>query len=130
MPMIDSNIPRCTSAALLCVALVACSHRPAATKVAETGPEILGVAAAHEACSNYDEVMNGAPYPRDAIIRGIDSGRATVRFDVDGTRVRALSVTSSDPAFGGTAFDLVKKLQCRTDRPTTFEIPLSWRTQR
>jgi hypothetical protein len=137
MPMIDSK-PRVGvrprwSAALVCVALfcAACSHRgPPATQAAEPAPIALGVAAAREACPNYEKVMSESPYPRDAIIHGVDSGRATVRFDVDGARVRALSVTASDPAFSATAFDLVKKLECRTDRLTTFEIPLSWRTRR
>jgi outer membrane biosynthesis protein TonB len=115
------------------VALVVagCAHRPPApVPTTVDAPPALGVAEARASCPNYERVMSGFTYPNDAIVRGIDGGRATVRFDVSGSQVRVLSVTSSDPAFGAAAFELVRKLECRTDRPTTFEIPLTWQTSR
>ena len=87
-------------------------------------------AAARAACRNYEKAVQDAPFPREAIIRGIDQGSASVQFAVDGTTVTVLSVRSSDPAFGNAAADIVGTLDCRVDRPTRFEVPFSWRTVR
>jgi outer membrane biosynthesis protein TonB len=86
--------------------------------------------AARAACANYAKAFEDSPFPRDAIIRGIDSGTADVRFRVDGTTLTIVTITSSDPAFGDAAVQIVRKLECRVDRPTTFAIPFAWRSVR
>jgi hypothetical protein len=91
---------------------------------------IEGAARARVACPNYERVLGESSYPRDAIARGIESGSALVRFDVVDSHVRVLSVTSSDPTFGATAQALVRQFECHVDQPTTFEVPLTWRTAR
>jgi hypothetical protein len=102
----------------------------AAPQAPEAAVDAQPAAAARVACANYAQVVESAPFPRDAIIRGIDAGRASVRFLVDVTTISVLSLTSSDPAFGDAAVSIVRKLQCRVDRPTRFEIPFDWRTSR
>ena len=95
-----------------------------------TDVDLQPASAARAACTNYVQAVQGAPFPRDAVIRGIDRGNATVRFAVDGTTITVLSVRSSDPAFGNAASDVVATLTCRVDRPTNFEVPFDWRTVR
>jgi hypothetical protein len=120
-----------TAAIVVAVALTGCAHR--APPVADTPREVPvfeGAARARAACPNYDHVMRESSFPRDAIVRGIESGSATVRFEVVDGHVRVVSVISSDPAFGTTALELARRFECRTDGPTTFEIPLTWQTSR
>ncbi len=100
---------------------------PRATATPAPAPDVEAVRAA---CANYDAVFFAQPFPRDAIIRGLDSGHASVRFQVDDGRVAVTSVTASDPAFGQAAVESVRQLQCRVERTTIFEIPFDWRTAR
>ena len=86
--------------------------------------------AAKIACANFDRAFEESTFPRDAIMRGIDAGKASVRFRVDGTSVTIVTITSSDPAFGDAAVRVIRKLECRVDTPTTFEIPFAWRSAR
>lgn len=86
--------------------------------------------AARAACANYGEVFARVDYPRDAIIRGLDRGHASIRFRVDGDRVAITTVTSSDPSFGDAAAETIRKLRCHADRTTTFEVPFDWRSVR
>jgi outer membrane biosynthesis protein TonB len=107
---------------------------PAAVAAAPQAPtidvDLQPASAARAACANYAKAFEDSLFPRDAIIRGIDSGTAAVRFRVDGTTLTVLTITSSDPAFGDAALRIVRKLECKVDRPTAFEIPFAWRTTR
>lgn len=88
---------------------------------------VESIAAARAACPDYDLLVRDAPFPRDAIIRGIVAGTASVIFAVDGTMVTVLSITSSAPAFGGAAMDAVRGLHCAVHRPARFAIAFDWR---
>ncbi len=101
-----------------------------ATPVQPPASDVESVAAARAACPNYDAVVRDSPFPRDAILRGLDAGTASVVFAVDGTKVTVLSVTSSAPAFGDAAADAVRKLRCTTGRPARFSMSFEWRSVR
>jgi outer membrane biosynthesis protein TonB len=116
---------------MLALTVAGCSSRRAAPPDAHVpAPVLESAVAARAACANYDRVMMDTAFPRAAIVRGIDTGRVTVRFQVTATKVRVLSIDASDPAFGEAAIDLVRQLDCRVAEPTTFEVPLAWRTSR
>jgi hypothetical protein len=130
-----SRAKRRVATAFLLLTLAGCSwfgRKPApapAVAPAETF-SAEPVSAARAACANYDTLVRDAPFPRDAIIRGIDSGKASVVFAVDGTRITILSVTSSAPAFGDAAADAARALHCAVDRPARFSVAFEWRTVR
>ncbi len=134
---------RVVATALLVLPLAGCSwfsRKPAAAAPAvptaatpgpsPAAPSVESVAAARAACQNYDALVRESPFPRDAIIRGIDAGTASVVFAVDGTKVTVLSVTSSAPPFGDAAADAARKLRCTVDRAARFPISFEWRTVR
>jgi len=126
---------RLVIAMALTLTLAGCSwfaRKPSAasvpTSVAMTSVE--PIAAARAACADYDATPRETPFPRDAIVRGIDSGTAWVVFAVDGTKVTVLSVTSSGPAFGSAAEEAVRKLRCTVDHPARFSMGFDWRSAR
>ena len=91
------------------------------------GPPPRPVSEARAACANYDRIAASNAYPHDAYLRGILTGNATIRFTVTGSKVDISRVTSSDPAFGDAAVDAVRKLDCRVDQPTVFEMAFVYR---
>ena len=136
---------RALSALFVAVALGGCSwfpwfaKRPPAAASTPASPRPTGASPsvdvrpaveAQAACPNHAKAFEQSSFPRGAIIRGVDSGRATVRFAVDGDTVTILSVASSDPEFGNEAMAIVRRYVCHTERPTTFEVPFDWRTGR
>ncbi len=131
---------RVLTAVALLLPLAGCgwfSRRPAPVvapaPAAATMPaplDVEPVSAARAACANYDALVRETPFPRDAILRGIDAGRASIVFAVDGTTVTVLSVTSSAPAFGDAAADAARKLRCSVERRARFSMAFEWRTVR
>jgi len=128
---------RRVATALVMLTLAGCSwfgRKPAPAPTPAAAPadtfSAQPVSAARAACANYDTLVRDAPFPRDAIIRGIDSGKASVVFAVDGTKITILSVTSSAPAFGDAAADAARALHCSVDRPARFSVAFEWRTVR
>jgi outer membrane biosynthesis protein TonB len=101
--------------------------KPTASIGPPEGPPPRPVAEARAACVNYDRIAQSNAYPRDAYLRGILSGKATIRFVVTGSKIDISRVTSTDLAFGDAAMDAVRKLECRVDQPTVFEMAFVYR---
>lgn len=114
------------------VLLGGCSWFGRKATVAPSQPELTveSIDAARAACPGYDALVRETPFPRDAIIRGLGSGRASVIFAADGTTISILSIKSSAPAFGGAAADAVRNLHCKVERPARFAIAFDWRSTR
>ena len=139
-----TSVLRRIAAVVLVVPIAGCSWfswfsrkppvAPAAAPVSSASPAdpipVAPLASARAACANYDALIRESPFPRAAIIRGIDAGTASVLFEVDGTKVTVLSVVSSAPPFGDAAADTARELRCTVDHPTRFSIAFEWRTVR